>query len=116
MLRFLKEEVSKILNLSLLENISDLSPNERIYLRDILRLMIYMNKKLKRAENENKVKFFLPLSDIFSIFDLLKKNDLKEIMFDIVILAIDYLYLNRIFYQNDLAKNKKILRSILFFI
>jgi hypothetical protein len=94
-----------------MEDLNNIGQIERIYLRDILRLVIYVNKKMNHDENENKMKFVIHLQEIFTIFDMLKKNDWKEIYFEIINLAIDYLYINCNYYKIELAGNKKILRS-----
>ena len=89
-----------------------MSLKEKKYLRDILRLMIYLNK-ISLDDAENKIKFIFPLSEIFTILDMLKNEHLEEIFFEIVNLAIDFLFLNRNLYKAELANNKKILRSII---
>lgn len=96
---------------SLLEDlpISNMSTKAKNYLRDVLRLMIHLNKK-SLEDSENKIKFIFPWNEIFIILDMLK-SDLGKVFFDIVNLTIDYLFLNRNLYKSDLANTKTILRS-----
>jgi hypothetical protein len=80
-------------------------------LKEILQLMIYL-KSIILDEYDTKIKHRFPLSEIMVILDILKNNSNDQFQLEIINLAIDYLFINRDIYKQELANNKQYLRRL----